>query len=139
MGADRRTNRQESQPVNRSNLLRVTAAIYVLSGIAAMVVPARQLALYGVEASPAALSMAQWAGLGSVVVGLLAWSAQPGTNRSLLRTLLVYFLVAAALSLDGTLSRTLSGAGWLLLAFNLSLAGCYTYVLATAPAAQHGR
>jgi hypothetical protein len=125
--------------VNRSTLLRVTAAIYVVSGVTAIVAPARQLALYGVAASPAALSMAQWAGLGSVVVGLLAWSAQPGTNRSLLGTLLVYFVVAAALSLVGTLSRTLSGAGWLLLMFNLLLAGCYTYLLITASGAQHGR
>lgn len=118
--------------MNRSTLLRVTAAIYVVSGVAAMVAPTRQLALYGVAANPAALSMAQWAGLGSLVVGLLAWSAQPGTNRSLLRTLLAYFVVAAGLSLVGTLSGTLSSAGWVLLSFNVFLAGCYTYLLATA-------
>jgi hypothetical protein len=125
--------------VNRSILLRVTAAIYVVSGVVAIVAPARQLALYGVAASPAASSMAQWAGLGSLVVGLLAWSAQPGTNRSLLGTLLVYFAVAAGLSLAGTLSAIMSGAGWLLLSFNVLLAGCCAYLLATAPLVERGR
>jgi uncharacterized membrane protein HdeD (DUF308 family) len=119
--------------VNRSTFLRVTAVIYIISGIAAILVPARQLAPMAWRPTRQHRRWPSGAGLGSVVVGLLARSAQPGTNRSLLLTLLVYFVVAAGLSLVGTLSRTLSAPGWLLLAFNVFLAGCYTYLLATAP------
>jgi hypothetical protein len=119
--------------VSRTAIFKATAAIYVISGTAAMVAPTRQLALYGVAANPEATSMAQWAGLGSFIVGLLAWSARPGTDRAVLRTLLAYFVIAAALSLLGTLSGTLSDAGWLLFSFNVLLAACYAYLLATAP------
>jgi hypothetical protein len=119
--------------MNRRTLLTLTAAIYVVSGIAAMLVPARQLALYGVAANPEATFMAQWAGLGSFIVGLLAWSARPGTNRAVLRMLLAYFIVAAVLSLFGTMSRTMSDAGWVLLAINVLLVGCFAYLLTTAP------
>jgi hypothetical protein len=114
-------------------LLVITAAMYVGSGIVAVVAPAKQLSLYGVAETPAATFMAQWAGLGSIVVGLLAWSARgfgmPEARRPLLLTLLAYFIVAGVLSLVGTVSGVMSGVGWVLLIVNVLFAGCWAYFL----------
>jgi len=118
-------------------LLVVTAAIYVGSGIVAVLAPSKQLSLYGVAETPAATFMAQWAGLGSIVVGLLAWSARglgmPEAKRAVLFTLLAYFIVASVLSLAGTVSGVMSGVGWVLFIVNVLFAGCWAcFLVSTA-------
>lgn len=118
-------------------LLIITAATYSGSGIVAVLAPSKQLSLYGVAGSPAATFMAQWAGLGSMVVGLLAWSARglaiPEAKCTVLLTLLVYFIIAAVLSLAGTVSGVMSAVGWVLFIVNVLFAGCSAYFLAARP------
>lgn len=75
--------------------------------------------------------MAQWAGVGSLVVGLLAlfsWNATDfQARRAALLTLFGYFLAAAAVSVVGMNRGIMSAFGWLLVAVNLLFAAGYGY------------
>jgi len=58
------------------NLLVVNAIVLGFSGINAVLLPAMVLSLYGVTPGPASLLMAQYAGLGSIAIGMVAWFAR---------------------------------------------------------------
>jgi hypothetical protein len=113
VGNCRRTDRRHS--VKTKLLLLVTAVTWLGNGVVTLVSPTTQLSLYDVEGHAATLHMAQWAGLGSVVVGLLAWfgfrAASPAATRPYIWTLLVYYIVAAALSASGVLAGTVGRIG----------------------------
>ena len=63
----------------------------------AILMPHVHLSLYGVKTSPGANYMAQWAGLGSVVVALIAWFArkfdEPKVQRKIVLILVIYFIL----------------------------------------------
>lgn len=115
-GNRRRTDRGHA--VKTKILLLVTAVTWLGNGVVTLVSPTTQLSLYDVEGLAATLHMARWAGLGSVVVGLLAWfgfrAESPGATRPYIWTLLVYYIVAAALSASGVLTGTVGGIGMVL-------------------------
>jgi hypothetical protein len=115
------------------HLLLITAVIYLINGITAVVYPSLQLSVYNFFSDKGVKYMAQWAGLGSVVVGLLALSAMKITDHSAQRlvilTLLIYFAVAALLSIAGSIPGTIGSAGWVLTAFNILFLIGYSYFL----------
>ena len=77
--------------------------------------------------------MAQWAGLGSLAVGLLALALRTVTERSAQRAatlaFMVYFLVGAALSVVGTMSGLMRTSAWSLVAVQVFFAVAYGYLL----------
>lgn len=99
-------------------LFVATAVISLVNGIVTIVSPATQLSLYGVALNSGTAHMAQWAGLGSVVVGLLAWlgrrNEDPELERAFLWILLIYHVAAAVLSTLGASSHVVGAGGWLL-------------------------
>lgn len=99
-------------------LFVATAMISLANGIITLVSPATQLSLYGVALNAGTAHMAQWAGLGSVVVGLVAWfggrNADAEVERALLWILLIYNFAAAVLSTLGASSHLVGKAGWML-------------------------
>ena len=119
-------------------LLIVTGCLYLASGIVALIAPASQLALYGVISGPAQNHMAQWAGLGSVMIGLFAISAGRAKSNEQKRhatgIMIVYFLISGSISAYGTLAGVMaSGPGWILCAEGFAMAGVYALFLG-APA-----
>jgi hypothetical protein len=115
-------------------LLLVTGVLYLASGVVALIAPARQLALYGVEQGAIQNYMAQWAGLGSVAIGMFAFLAgrsdEPRRIRSALAVMLAYFLVSVSISVSGTLSGIMANApGWILSAESFVLAVIYACFL----------
>jgi len=115
-------------------LLIVTGCLYLASGVTALIAPASQLALYGVVQGPAQNHMAQWAGLGSVMIGLFAISA--GSSKSheqkqqTMGILLVYFLISGIISAYGTLEGVMASIpGWILCAEGFAMAGVYALFL----------
>jgi hypothetical protein len=104
------------------SLLIVNAVFMLGNGVVTVLIPAAQLSLYGLTTGTTERLMAQYAGLGSIAIGLLAWLSRnlvdPAARRAVVLALLVAHLIGAALSVAGSLSGTLHALGWL-------IAGCY--------------
>ncbi len=119
------------------HLFVVTAVLYVPQAVVTLLTPTASLSMYGVVFGAGAAYMAQWAGLGSMVVGLLVWFARDlvpsGGRRVVERTLLAYFLVAGVLSVVGMVSGEMGAAGWALVAINVLFVAAYGFVLAREP------
>ncbi|MGE5359714.1 MAG: hypothetical protein ACM3NQ_11915 [Bacteroidales bacterium] len=115
----------------------ITAALYCPQAVVTLVTPTTSLSMYGVVFGPGAVYMARWAGVGSLVIGLLAWFARdlaPSEGRRVVeRTLLAYFVVAGVLSLSGVLSGEMSSTGWALVAINTLFVSAHGLVLAREP------
>jgi len=115
-------------------LFVATAVISLANGIVTLVSPATQLSLYGITLNAGTAHMAQWAGLGSVVVGLLAWfgkrNENPEVERAFLWILLIYHLAAAVLSTLGASSHVVGAGGWLLGVTTGLFAMAYAFFLA---------
>ena len=118
-------------------LFFITAIFFAINAPIAVVFPAVQLSLYGVSTGPAQNYMAQWAGLGSVVVALVAWFARnlaEGKARdSAALTLLIYFLFSFGISVSGIVSGVMSVIGWPLAGICLLFASGYGYFLLKKP------
>jgi hypothetical protein len=114
-------------------LLLITAVFFVANAVVALLVPSVQLSPYGLTTGAAERYMAQWAGLGSLVVGLLAFSARnvagSEARRVVLLTLLGYFIVATALSLAGILLGVMNGLGWVLVVMSMLFGASYGFLL----------
>ena len=104
------------------HLLIVNAVFMLGNGVVTVLLPTAQLSLYGLTTGTTERLMAQYAGLGSIALGLLAWLSRdvvdPAARRAVVLTLLVAHLIGAAVSIVGSLSGTLHALGWL-------IAGCY--------------
>jgi hypothetical protein len=109
-------------PMRLRNLLIVNSIFMLCNGTITVLLPAAQLSLYGATLGPTERLMAQYAGMGSIVIGLLAWLSRNvvdlAARRAVILTLLVSHLIGAALSIAGSLSGVLHAQGWL-------IAGCY--------------
>lgn len=115
-------------------LLIVTGSLYLASGVIALLAPERQLALYGVISGAAQNHMAQWAGLGSVMIGLFAISAGKAKSlepkRKVMGILIVYFLISGSISAYGTLGGVMaSGPGWVLCSEGFAMGGVFALCL----------
>lgn len=119
--------------MNLRRLLLVTAILFASNGVVALTRPAVQLSFYGVIADPGVEYMARWAGLGSLVLGLLSLAARKVTDRKAQRaiviSLMIYFAAGAGISLLGTLSGLMSTMGWLLVVVYLLFAIAYSSLL----------
>jgi len=116
-------------------LLIINAIVLGCSGILAILLPSAVLSIYGVEAAPAALLMAQYAGLGSLVIALLAWLSRnvkdPQANMAIILAYLITYIIGVIISLLGTLSGTMK-IGWAVVGIYLLFALCYLYALINA-------
>lgn len=125
-------------------LLIATGSLYLASGVIALLAPERQLALYGVISGPAQNHMAQWAGLGSVMIGLFAISAGKAKSlepkRQAMGILIVYFLISGSISAYGTLGGVMASVpGWILCSEGFAMAGVFAlYLRASACSIDRG-
>jgi len=113
-------------------LLTINAVVLGASGICALLLPAGVLSLYGVESGPAALLMAQYAGLGSLAIGLVAWLGRnvkdPKAQNAIIMAFLVTYVVGVIVSVLGTISGTMK-IGWAVVGLYLLFALGYACIL----------
>jgi len=114
------------------SLLIINAIVLGCSGVLAILLPSRVLSLYGVESDPAVQLMAQYAGLGSLVIALLAWFSRnvkdPKAQRAIVLAFLITYVTGTIVSLLGTLAGTMK-IGWAVVGLYLLFAMAYTYML----------
>jgi len=114
------------------SLLIANAVVLGCSGICAILLPSFVLSLYGVESGPAAQLMAQYAGLGSLVIGLIAWFSRnvtdPKAQRSIVMAFLICYVIGTMVSVSGTISGTMK-IGWAVIGLYLVFALGYAYIL----------
>ncbi|MFH0758890.1 MAG: hypothetical protein V2B15_16495 [Bacteroidota bacterium] len=113
-------------------LLIVNAIVLGCSGILAVLLPSSVLSLYGVESGPAAQLMAQYAGLGSLVIALVAWFSRnvndPKAQKAIILAFLISDILGVMVSLSGTISGTMT-IGWAVVGIYLLFAIGYGYIL----------
>lgn len=118
-------------------LFTVTAVFFIINSAIAILIPEIQLSLYGVMEGAGANYMAQWAGLGSVVVALMAWFARKfddlEAQSKIILTLMIYFILAFGVSLLGTISGIMNAIGWSLVVICLFFAVGYSYYFLNNP------
>ena len=97
-------------------LLTLNAVVLGLSGLSALLILTKDLTMYGVDANSAVLLMSQYAGLGSIGIGLIAWFSRnidfSQAHRSLIPALLITHVIGTIISIVGTLSGIMK-IGWL--------------------------
>ena len=114
------------------NLLILNAIFIGISGILALLFPTRVLSLYGVESGPAVQLMAQYAGLGSLAIALVAWFIRdvkdPEAQFAIKLAFLITYIIGAIVSVQGTISGTMK-IGWAVVGLYLLFAIGYAYIL----------
>jgi len=114
-------------------LFIITAIFFSINAPIALLFPATQLSLYGVTTGPGQNYMAQWAGLGSVAIALMAWFAQnlavTEARRVAVPTLLIYFILSFVISVFGFVSGVMGVIGWSLAVICMMFAACNGYFL----------
>lgn len=114
------------------SLLIANAIVIGGSGLFALFWPSGVLSLYGVESGPAIELMAQYAGLGSLVIGLIAWFSRnvkdPKARHSIILAFLITYLAGFIVSVSGTISGIMK-VGWAVVGLYLLFALCYAYML----------
>jgi hypothetical protein len=113
-------------------LLVVNAAVLGASGISAVLMPAKVLSMYDVILNPEVIMMAQYAGLGSIAIALVAWfnrnAKELKTQRAIGSAFLITYVIAIIISVQATISGTLK-VGWPIILLYLLLALCYANFL----------
>ena len=113
-------------------LLIVNAVILGCSGIVAILLPSNVLSLYGVESGPAVKLMAQYAGLGSFVIGFIAWFSKnvkdSKAQNAIILAFLITYVIGAIISVFGTLSDLMKN-GWAVVGIYLLFSLAYASVL----------
>lgn len=114
------------------SLLIVNAAVLGCSGIAAILLPSSVLSIYGVESGPAVKLMAQYAGLGSLVIGLIAWFSRNVKDVKAQNAIILAFLITYAIGVIVSVFGTLSGLmkiGWAVVGIYLFFSVAYASIL----------
>lgn len=118
-------------------LFIITAVFFIINAPIALLIPRTQLSLYGVTTCPGGNYMAQWAGLGSITIALIAWFsrnlAESEARRGIVLTLMIYFILGFVISVLGTISGVMSAMGWSLVLIYLLFAIGYAYFLYKKP------
>jgi len=90
------------------------------------------LSLYGVESGPAVQLMAQYAGLGSLAIALVALFGinlkDPKTQLAIKLAFLITYVVGGIISVLGTISGLMK-IGWAVVGLYLLFAIGYSYIL----------
>lgn len=113
-------------------LLIVNAIVFGFSGILALLFPTIVLSLYGIDSGPAVQLMAQYAGLGSLAIALVALfginlkdlKAQFAIKLAFLTT----YVIGGIISVLGTISGLMK-IGWVVVGLYLVFAIGYSYIL----------
>jgi hypothetical protein len=111
-------------------LLVVNAIVLGGSGLGAILMPAKVISLYGVELGREVIMMAQYAGLGSVAIGLVAWFSRNVEDIKAQRAIILAFLITYAIGIIISVQGTISGVmkvGWPVIILYLVLALGYAY------------
>ena len=118
--------------VKLKHLLVVNAVVLGGSGICAVVVPAKVLSLYGVALGREVIMMAQYAGLGSIAIALVAWfnrnTEEYISKRAISLAFLITYVIAIIISVQASISGLIK-FGWPIILLYLLLALCYAYFL----------
>jgi hypothetical protein len=109
----------------------INAIIMLCQGAYAMLLPATVLSQYGVSNGPVESFMAQYAGLGTFVMGLLALFSRDITDhkaqRAVILTLLCANIIGVFVSVLGLISGVIGAIGWVVVVFYLFFAVGYAY------------
>jgi hypothetical protein len=96
-------------------LLILNTIVSGLSGLSALLIPTKVLTMYGMDANSAVLLMAQYSGLGSIAIALVAWFSRnidfAQAHKTLIPALLITHLTGIVISIQGTISGIMK-AGW---------------------------
>ena len=116
-----------------NTILLLNAIVSLLNATGAILFPEMILNTYGVPEGAGAELMAQYAGIGSVAIGFLAFWArrieQPEAKRYILLALFVSDIIGVVLSVLGTLKGTMNISGWSLVVIYLFFTIGYGYFL----------
>ncbi len=119
------------------NFLVITAVIMLCQGAYAMLLPATVLSQYGVSSGPVASFMARYAGMGTFIMGLLAFFSRGiednRAKRAVTLTLLIANAVGVVISAAGMISGVIGTSGWVVIGFYLFFAIGYSYFHFTRP------
>jgi hypothetical protein len=111
-------------------LLIVNSLVFCASGICAVLFPAFVLSIYGVIQNPAVKLMAQYAGLGSIAIGLVAWFIRnikdSEAQRAIILSFLITNIIGTIISIFGAISEIMK-VGWPVVGLYLFLAIGYIY------------
>jgi len=117
-------------------LLILNTMVSGLSGLGALLFPTKVLTLYGVDTNSAVLLMAQYSGLGSIAIALVAWFSRnidfEQAHKTLIPALLITHLIGMVISILGTVSGIMK-VGWPVVGiyFIFSLGYFYFLILKT--------
>lgn len=113
-------------------LLIANAIVLGVSGLLAIFFPKVVLSLYGVAPDPSAALMAQYAGLGSIAISLIAWFGrnikESQARNTLLPAFLITYVIGVIISVLGTISGIMK-VGWAVVGIYLLFASAYGYFL----------
>ena len=113
-------------------LLIVNAIVFGFSGILALLFPTMVLSLYGVESGPAVQLMAQYAGLGSLAIALVALFGinlkDSKAQFAIKLAFLITYVIGVIISVLGTISGLMK-IGWAVVGLYLLFAIGYTVIL----------
>jgi len=113
-------------------LLVVNAIVFGCSGILALVFPTVVLSLYGVESGPAVQLMAQYAGLGSLAIALVALFSinlkDLKAQFAIKLAFLITYIIGGIVSVLGTISGLMK-IGWVVVGLYLLFAISYSYIM----------
>ena len=113
-------------------LLIINAVVLGVSGICAVLKPAIVCSLYGVDINPEVLMMSQYAGLGSIAVGLVAWFCKKIKDSRALKGILLALLMTYTVGIIISVQNTISGVitfGWPVIVLYSVFAIGYAYFL----------
>ncbi|KAA3648217.1 MAG: hypothetical protein DWQ07_04265 [Chloroflexi bacterium] len=102
------------------------------NGVLLIVMPAGFLSLFGVQMDATGLMLARFWGAFALGAGVLAWQVRnldSAASRPALLNLFVYFAVASVLNIWSTTSGIFNSSGWIIVVFDLLLAGIFAYLL----------
>ncbi len=113
------------------NFLVITAVVMLCQGIYAMLLPATVLSQYGVSHGPVASFMARYAGMGTFIMGLLAFFFRgikdDKAKRAVTLTLLIANAAGVVISAVGMISGVIGATGWVVIGFYLFFVMGYAY------------
>ena len=105
----------------------------LLNAIGAIFMPAFILNIYGIEIGKGVELMAQYAGIGSVAIGLLAYFTtkikQSSAKRYIVLSIFISDVIGMIISVLGTLKGIMSLAGWSLVIVYLFFVLGYGYFI----------
>ena len=110
--------------------LIANAVVLGVSGLCAVILPKSVLSLYGVTSDPAATLMAQYAGLGSIAISLIAWFGRDMNEAQAKKLIIPAFLISFGIGVIISVLGTISGImkiGWAVVGLYLVFALGYAY------------